>query len=366
VPARVFAEQQSAAFPRLYRWATPLYTARDALLQPDLDVLRMAALRISAQRHEPTADRGVTKSNRGGFQTHADLLSTRRIAEAESPETRAAWRALRARIYAHVHRYVQSQRDRTSAQRARVRLSLVASWLNVNSISAFNMPHSHPDAHVSGVFYVAAPPGAAPIVFSDPTHAQHWRRVPDEHDTPHDAKAECATTQSLGAHVLALDGNATSPAAAERLFERDGGASFGVHVAAGELLLFPSFLEHLVPPSAEAVAVAAAEASDTAHTSNGQSGGGSDGGEWARISIAFNVRISRALEARQTEQKLAGNAAEQTVTAAVGAGMQAETAAFALLGYLARARPPAAERSAADDASSLADAPLIIPREDFD
>lgn len=41
-------------------------------------------------------------------------------------------------------------------------------WANVNPQSGLNSSHNHPNNYLSGVYYVAVPPGTGQIVFADP------------------------------------------------------------------------------------------------------------------------------------------------------------------------------------------------------
>jgi len=44
-------------------------------------------------------------------------------------------------------------------------------WASVHEGSSSHVPHTHPQCSVSGVFYVAVPPGAGEITFDDPRAA---------------------------------------------------------------------------------------------------------------------------------------------------------------------------------------------------
>lgn len=41
-------------------------------------------------------------------------------------------------------------------------------WVNLSPSSAYNLPHIHPDSHLSGVYYVQIPEGSGQIYFRDP------------------------------------------------------------------------------------------------------------------------------------------------------------------------------------------------------
>ena len=85
----------------------------------------------------------------------------------------------------------------------------ITSWANVNEKGDWNFVHDHVGTDLSGVYYVKVPEDSGEIVFFDP------RKI------------------SIVASA----------------FEEDQPKAFGYHLVEGTLLLFPSYLEHMVTPS---------------------------------------------------------------------------------------------------------------------
>jgi uncharacterized protein (TIGR02466 family) len=86
-------------------------------------------------------------------------------------------------------------------------------WANVNALGARHHTHHHPNNFLSGVYYVRAPNGADTINFHEPRPQTRVLRPP----------------------VTALGSQNTDLVT--------------LRVASGTLLMFPSWLEHSVPPS---------------------------------------------------------------------------------------------------------------------
>ena len=88
-------------------------------------------------------------------------------------------------------------------------------WININPTNGYNIPHCHPHAFLSGVYYVKTPENCGRIYFNHPcTFLEYdWR---DEHwlNDTHDTKPK-------------------------RFFDTE----------AGGLYIFPSWLEHGVEPN---------------------------------------------------------------------------------------------------------------------
>ena len=86
---------------------------------------------------------------------------------------------------------------------------IIHSWANINEKGNWNFPHNHLGSDLSGVYYVKVPKDSGDIVFFDP------RKI----DTINSA------------------------------FEEDHPTSMGVQPLEGNLIMFPSYLEHMVTPS---------------------------------------------------------------------------------------------------------------------
>ena len=100
----------------------------------------------------------------------------------------------------------------------------ISSWANVNEKGNWNFVHDHIGTDLSGVYYVKVPENSGEIVFFDP------RKI----------------------------------SVVDPVFQEDHPKAFGYHLVEGTLLMFPSYLEHMVTPS---------ESDET------------------RISIAFNICV---------------------------------------------------------------------------
>lgn len=161
-------------------------------------------------------DKGVTRSNQGGWHSSANLHMTRHI------DTRWLINRLMQIATASIRDF---EGDR-SFKAAR----MVAAWANINHKGAWNAPHEHLPCTWSGVFYVdageytEASPGSdmnGELLFFDPVPLGYeWKRPPVVKHRPE----------------------------------------------TGKMLLFPSFLTHMVAPYY---------------------------GEKPRISIAFNIVVDR-------------------------------------------------------------------------
>lgn len=90
-------------------------------------------------------------------------------------------------------------------------LTVTGCWANINPPGAHNPPHIHPNNYLSGVYYVATPPGEGRITFEDPR----------------------AQTQIM------------MPPVTEPTLNNGNLVNFGVK--AGRLLMFPAWLAHSVP-----------------------------------------------------------------------------------------------------------------------
>jgi uncharacterized protein (TIGR02466 family) len=190
---------------------TPIYVSDAGLAE-----LRPRLLRLTRalQRRDPE---GAKRSNLRGWHSHGNLLDEE---DAVVPELEKA-------IRVHVSSFLGLLSKR---RRRRFEFGLDA-WINVNEHGASNSRHVHPNAFLSGAYYLKVPPKmrTAQFVVWDP-------RGPK--------------TIMHGAFVQSF----TFP------WNHD---SFTIDVRTGRTLIFPAWLEHEVTPLEEDV---------------------------ERISIAFNVR----------------------------------------------------------------------------
>lgn len=190
----------------LARFALPDAAALNALLMQEIAAIRRA-------------DPGYRRSNHGGWHSRDDLFR-----RTEPGIVRLTTLLRDAILQATLAIAPGAGFDGLGLE--------CEGWINVNPAGAFNTPHDHPGWYWSGAYYVATPPA------------------------PDDDSAGC---------IEFLDGRTNLRVLSH--IDADCMASKAViRPAAGELLLFPSFLRHWVHPQ--------------------------NSGE-ERISIALNARFTR-------------------------------------------------------------------------
>jgi hypothetical protein len=148
---------------------------------------------------------------------------------------------------------------------ARVTAEIIAGWFGVNRNGHSNSPHVHPEASISGVYYVTAPSGATdPNVGSGSGSGGGSGGGSGRINGRHSGRSGGGggggrVPQGCGGKLRLID---PRPGAGFRREER------AIQPAVGKLVLFPGFLEHRVEPL------------QTLHK-----------GSVPRIAVAFNVRI---------------------------------------------------------------------------
>ena len=172
----------------LLRFAVPDHAVLDAAL-----LTEGAAMRA--------ADGGLDKSNRGGWHSSGNFF------EHDAPCCQELAGLAREAVIEGT-RAIGAKADPED-----LRLKLFA-WMNVNPPGGFNAPHTHPGAHWSGVYYVSQPAveegTSGMIEFLDPrSDLPNWRLL---------------------------------KAPPFRLKKK-------IRPAAGEIVLFPSYLVHWVYPN---------------------------------------------------------------------------------------------------------------------
>ena len=88
----------------------------------------------------------------------------------------------------------------------------IESWINISEQGGFNLPHNHPQALLSAVYYLKVPPGSGDIIFRDPR---------------------------LGANLSPFHG-------AHQVCPPNNSADIRITPKEGLLLIFPNWLEHWV------------------------------------------------------------------------------------------------------------------------
>ena len=166
---------------------------------PDSPVLN-AALLLEGERMRGE-DKGVEKSNRGGWHSKVNIF------DGDAPSI--------AQVRSAAVEAVEAVTAKVSSKFDPAKFSLkLFGWMNSNPSGGYNAPHTHPGAHWSGVYYVSQPEveegSSGMIEFLDPrSDLPHWNLL-------------------------------------------DAGAfrnKIRFRPAVGELIIFPSFLMHWVHPN---------------------------------------------------------------------------------------------------------------------
>ena len=146
-------------------------------------------------------DEGISRSNRGGWHSSKTLFTR------DEPPMREICRHIRLALLTATRRYLPDFDP--SSQPA-----LVEGWINASGKGAYNAPHTHDGCHLSGVYYVSIPDGAA------------------------GASSMLQFFTPLGAtNPLGKLGRAMAP------------AQHSIRPDEGLLVVFPSYLRHWVPPN---------------------------------------------------------------------------------------------------------------------
>ncbi len=166
---------------------------------PDHEDLNAALLEEGRRMRQ--SDEGVSKSNRGGWHSKGNLFD-------EPADCIVRLRALATEAVHEATRKINAKVDPET-----LRLKLFG-WMNANPPGGFNAPHTHPGAHWSGVYYVSQPEieegTSGMIEFLDPrSDLPNWRLL---------------------------------QAPSFRLKRK-------LRPAAGEIVMFPSYLLHWVYPN---------------------------------------------------------------------------------------------------------------------
>ena len=75
-------------------------------------------------------------------------------------------------------------------------------WVNVMPEGGSHTSHIHPNAVISGTYYVAVPEGAGPIVYEDPRLALMMAAPPRKENAPREFKAHVSETPRPGSLLL--------------------------------------------------------------------------------------------------------------------------------------------------------------------
>lgn len=138
-----------ALFPTLV-YAAPLGGATAALNRELLAECRAVRARDAAGR------RWSARNYPGGYTSYGSLDQVHRLS--------STFIRLRERIDRHVATYARALRWDLAGGR----LAMSDCWINIMGRGGVHGSHLHPQAVVSGTYYVKAPPGSAGLKFEDP------------------------------------------------------------------------------------------------------------------------------------------------------------------------------------------------------
>ncbi|MCG6870702.1 MAG: 2OG-Fe(II) oxygenase family protein [Gammaproteobacteria bacterium] len=142
-------------------FATPVWTAQ--LADP---VSLNAGLLQAARRLREEEPDGVFNTNVNGWQSAADL------------QTRDDFRPLMEALLAASR---EAGHDANLDPEARY---FIEAWINVSPPGAYNLIHTHPNCHLSGVYYVRTPVQCGGIFFRDPRVQLATAAPPTAGDSP--------------------------------------------------------------------------------------------------------------------------------------------------------------------------------------
>jgi len=122
-------------------FSVPIYTVD---LDLDLDKLRQFCKYI-----KKNDNKGRIISNYGGYQSNELPLNTEVLSE----------------LLNEVHNHTNFFASKFINESVQIVGNM---WFNVNGYKDLNMPHNHPDSHVSGVVYVDTPTNCGKLLFQHP------------------------------------------------------------------------------------------------------------------------------------------------------------------------------------------------------
>ena len=233
-------------------WGTPVLHSRGNAAEPWRECVRRAVQQLRRMGGS------VGRSNRGGWQSADNLLNfalDRSIISLEAGQRAkyaesglsACFQLLKLEIYSIVSAFVEAELRHRLSQPPSTSWSVVLDgcWANVHDApSSWNVPHTHPNTHISGVLYLAAGGGG-------PLHL-------------HSPLASSAAASRCNA---ALTDRRVAEQSSDALAQE---ATCRIAPISGDSLVFPAWLKHHVASEGEA----------NASTARGP-----------RISIAFNAMV---------------------------------------------------------------------------
>ena len=137
-------------------FATRLYRAPLADHAPPVDVEELAAACRSVAEDDEAGQRWCAKHGFPGYTSYASL--------ADLPWRMPVFKALARSLDRHVAAFAKD----IELDLGRRRLKLDSLWINVLEEGGHHTAHIHPHSVISGTTYVAMPRGASAIRFEDP------------------------------------------------------------------------------------------------------------------------------------------------------------------------------------------------------
>jgi uncharacterized protein (TIGR02466 family) len=191
-------------------------------------------------------------SNFGGWQSEPSLFTNASLSDA--PGILQARDMIERGLEAYIRELAGPQAG------GEITVEMDAAWANVNSCSSWNSPHGH-TGDISGALYLSCPGGPCEIAFIDPRVAA---ALPHR-DLLSDAQAAMAKAQGVGQVQKEL--------------------------REGDLVIFPTWVEHHVPVLRSCGAAAADESKKA--KPKGKKAKGRPKAKKERLSISFNTNIAK-------------------------------------------------------------------------
>lgn len=179
-----------------YLWGTPIWKTFSSMLHSLNENLTNYTLTLEKSFNS------VVKSNYGGWQSPANQLSF--------IETNILLSTLKEEITKTILEYAKIYLNIDAMYAGKERVDIRHSWFGVNRYLNANLPHIHPDSHISGVYYI-----------------------------------NIGQSKNIDTRLFHIDPRSCS---VRSIFRDNGERIIESRVSAGNLILFPSWLEHFVEP----------------------------------------------------------------------------------------------------------------------
>jgi uncharacterized protein (TIGR02466 family) len=131
---------------------------------------------LAGRRWRPALVREIHRLHEGRHVRHG-AMSERGFSSYHTQNMLQRTRSLRP-FYRAVLRHAYAFARALHADTTRFAIVVASSWANVYPGGEYVRPHSHPNCHLSGVFYVAAEPGHGDLVFYNPLEYHKSSDIP--------------------------------------------------------------------------------------------------------------------------------------------------------------------------------------------